>query len=101
MGEAGRKETGRPSRSGAVARSRCALTFTPCIPPSQTIRHFSRRLYLSATIGSVDGGLVHAYESLRREFLYPTGVGMAIASGQPRTAPGGRREIGRAHVCTP
>jgi hypothetical protein len=33
------------------------ITFTPYIPPSQTIRHFSepeRRLYLSATVGSVD-----------------------------------------------
>src|SRR5206468_12578518 len=34
-----------------------ALTFTPYIPPTQTLAHFtepSRRLYLSATIGSVD-----------------------------------------------
>jgi hypothetical protein len=33
------------------------VTFTPYIPPSQTMRHFAepaRRLYLSATIGSVD-----------------------------------------------
>jgi len=33
------------------------VTFTPYIPPAQTIPHFeqpSRRLYLSATIGSVD-----------------------------------------------
>jgi hypothetical protein len=33
------------------------VTFTPYIPPSQTIAHFAepaRRLYLSATIGSVD-----------------------------------------------
>jgi hypothetical protein len=33
------------------------VTFTPYIPPSQTIPHFAepaRRLYLSATIGSVD-----------------------------------------------
>jgi hypothetical protein len=33
------------------------ITFTPYIPPSQTIPHFERpqrRLYLSATIGSVD-----------------------------------------------
>jgi hypothetical protein len=33
------------------------VTFTPYIPPSQTLRHFAepaRRLYLSATIGSVD-----------------------------------------------
>lgn len=37
--------------------SRRAVTFTPYIPPSQTIEHFSapdRRLYLSATVGSVD-----------------------------------------------
>ncbi|HEY1776478.1 MAG TPA: helicase C-terminal domain-containing protein [Solirubrobacteraceae bacterium] len=33
------------------------VTFTPYIPPSQTIRHFAepaRRLYLSATVGNVD-----------------------------------------------
>jgi hypothetical protein len=37
--------------------SRRAVTFTPYIPPSQTIEHFSepaRRLYLSATVGSTD-----------------------------------------------
>lgn len=37
--------------------SRRAVTFTPFIPPSQTLPHFrspSRRLYLSATIGDVD-----------------------------------------------
>jgi Helicase C-terminal domain len=37
--------------------SRWGVTFTPYIPPSQTIQHFSapdRRLYLSATVGSVD-----------------------------------------------
>jgi RAD3-like DEAD/DEAH box helicase len=34
-----------------------AVTFTPYIPPTQTLAHFeqpSRRLYLSATVGSVD-----------------------------------------------
>lgn len=34
-----------------------AVTFTPYIPPTQTMPHFeqpSRRLYLSATVGSVD-----------------------------------------------
>lgn len=34
-----------------------AVTFTPYIPPSQTLLHFeqpSRRLYLSATVGSVE-----------------------------------------------
>lgn len=34
-----------------------AVTFTPYIPPSQTLAHFyepTRRLYMSATVGSVD-----------------------------------------------
>jgi Helicase C-terminal domain len=34
-----------------------AVTFTPYIPPTQTLEHFyepTRRLYLSATVGSVD-----------------------------------------------
>ncbi len=37
--------------------SRSGITFTPYIPPAQVLPHFkepSRRLYLSATIGSVD-----------------------------------------------
>lgn len=37
--------------------SRRAVTFTPYIPPAQTLIHFSdpvRRLYLSATVGSVE-----------------------------------------------
>lgn len=37
--------------------SRRAVTFAPYIPPTQTLEHFSapaRRLYLSATVGSVD-----------------------------------------------
>lgn len=37
--------------------SRRGITLTPYLPPSQTISHFvepSRRLYLSATVGSVD-----------------------------------------------
>ena len=55
-----------------------AVTFTPYIPPSQTIRHFSqpaRRLYLSATIGSVD--------DLRRRLGTPPLVKLS-ASVQPR-----------------
>jgi hypothetical protein len=58
--------------------SRRAVTFTPYIPPSQTIRHFSqpdRRLYLSATIGSVD--------DLRRRLGTPP-VTKLTASVQPR-----------------
>ena len=37
--------------------SQRGITFTPYIPPAQTMRHFAeptRRLYLSATVGSVD-----------------------------------------------
>jgi hypothetical protein len=55
-----------------------AVTFTPYIPPAQTIRHFAdpeRRLYLSATIGSV--------EDLRRRLGTPP-VEKLSASVQPR-----------------
>lgn len=55
-----------------------AVTFTPYIPPAQTIRHFAdpaRRLYLSATIGSV--------EDLRRRLGTPP-VDKVSASVQPR-----------------
>lgn len=55
-----------------------AVTFTPYIPPAQTIRHFAdpaRRLYLSATIGSV--------EDLRRRLGTPA-VEKVSASVQPR-----------------
>jgi hypothetical protein len=55
-----------------------AVTFTPYIPPAQTIRHFSepmRRLYLSATVGSVD--------DLRRRLGTPP-LEKLTASVQPR-----------------
>ncbi len=58
--------------------SRRGVTFTPYIPPSQTISHFSepaRRLYLSATIGSVD--------DLCRRLGTPP-LTMLTASVQPR-----------------
>jgi hypothetical protein len=58
--------------------SRRVVSFTPYIPPAQTIRHFSEpahRLYLSATIGSVD--------DLRRRLGTPLLVKMT-ASVQPR-----------------
>lgn len=54
------------------------ITFTPYIPPSQTIRHFSepeRRLYLSATVGSVD--------DVQRRLGTPPFVKLT-ASAQPR-----------------
>jgi RAD3-like DEAD/DEAH box helicase len=54
------------------------LTFTPYIPPAQTLRHFeqpSRRLYLSATVGSVD--------DLQRRLGAPALVKLS-ASVQPR-----------------
>jgi hypothetical protein len=54
------------------------VTFTPYIPPSQTIPHFtqpSRRLYLSATIGSV--------EDLRRRLGTPA-LERLTATVQPR-----------------
>jgi hypothetical protein len=54
------------------------VTFTPYIPPTQTITHFSqvqRRLYLSATIGSV--------EDLQRRLGIPPLVKLT-ASAQPR-----------------
>ncbi len=55
-----------------------AVTFTPYIPPAQTIRHFFepvRRLYLSATVGSVD--------DLRRRLGTPP-LEKLTASVQPR-----------------
>ncbi len=58
--------------------SRSAVTITPYIPPSQTIPHFSqptRRIYLSATIGSVD--------DLRRRLGAPPLVKLT-ASAEPR-----------------
>ncbi len=58
--------------------SRRAVSFTPYIPPAQTVRHFSdpaRRLYLSATIGSVD--------DLRRRLGTPP-LAKLTASVQPR-----------------
>jgi hypothetical protein len=54
------------------------ITFTPYIPPSQTIRHFAdptRRLYLSATIGNAD--------DLRRRLGTPP-LTKLTASVQPR-----------------
>jgi hypothetical protein len=54
------------------------VTFTPYIPPAQTIEHFARparRLYLSATVGSV--------EDLRRRLGTPP-VDKLTASVQPR-----------------
>jgi hypothetical protein len=58
--------------------SRRAISFTPYIPPTQTINHFSEpahRLYLSATVGSVD--------DLRRRLGTPPLVRLT-ASVQPR-----------------
>jgi hypothetical protein len=58
--------------------SRWAVSFTPYIPPTQTIPHFSEpghRLYLSATVGSV--------EDLRRRLGTPPLVRLT-ASVQPR-----------------
>lgn len=55
-----------------------AISFTPYVPPAQTIRHFAepvRRLYLSATIGSV--------EDLRRRLGTPP-LEKLTASVQPR-----------------
>ena len=54
------------------------ITFTPYIPPAQTIPHFrepERRLYLSATVGSVD--------DLQRRLGTPPFVKLT-ASAQPR-----------------
>ena len=54
------------------------ITFTPYIPPAQTIDHFQepeRRLYLSATVGSVD--------DLQRRLGTPPFVKLT-ASAQPR-----------------
>ena len=58
--------------------SRSGVTVTPYIPPSQTIPHFSlprRRIYLSATVGSVD--------DLRRR-LGARPLTSLTASAQPR-----------------
>jgi hypothetical protein len=58
--------------------SRWAVSFTPYIPPTQTIPHFSEpghRLYLSATVGSV--------EDLRRRLGTPPLIRLT-ASVQPR-----------------
>ena len=55
-----------------------AVTFTPYIPPSQTFPHFAtptRRLYMSATIGTVD--------DLRRRLGAPT-LEKLSATVQPR-----------------
>jgi hypothetical protein len=55
-----------------------SLSFTPYIPPSQTLEHFSQpshRLYLSATVGSVD--------DLRRRLGAPTLTKLS-SSVQPR-----------------
>lgn len=58
--------------------SKRGVTFTPYVPPSQTISHFSRpsrRLYLSATIGTVD--------DMRRRLGTPP-LRLLTASVQPR-----------------
>jgi hypothetical protein len=71
-----------------------AVTFTPYIPPTQTLAHFSeptRRLYMSATVGSVD--------DLHRRLGTPPAIKLTAAV-QPRQGRTPRRdpgEYGSAH----